>query len=256
MKNGKSFVMGVIALCMLVFMGCASGPRIYDVPVYVMEQMAPADTLTGSNVVVFDLAMGERVLPSRATGSSGGFLANAAILRSYNNLATSNTILSLSDEVLAERQAVFNQIYFANFSELFGGSAASASFSFGSDTPSFNVFRNPTEAIRYQINQAAAQNNADFVIAMVGQMVSADTMNAPTDTAPSTINLEVYLFNRNGDLVALGTSTTLIVGIHHREALFRERYAAILDDAFENINLMLAALGGNGPVSATKLFEQ
>jgi hypothetical protein len=62
------------------------------------------------------------------------------------------------------------------------------------------------------------------------------------------------LFNNNGELVAIGTSKSLGGGIHHREARFIQGYGSLLDDIFENITLMLPALGGDGPLIGTKIF--
>ena len=256
-KNLKS----VFGLCLaiglsIVFIACVSVPRgPIQVQVYTMEKMPTANTLMKKTAVVFDLAMAERVLPKKNRGSSGGPLANAAIHRSYIKLARSEQIINLGNKVLASQQASFIQNYFGKYEELFNAKPVQATFNFDGEIPAFEYFRANTDSVKQKIIEACKTNRTNFAIVMVGQLVNAETMGVPTlDTANSTVKVEVYLFNNLGELLAIGLTETMVVGIHHREEKFIAQYSSLLADAFENIILMLPALGGNGEPTATKEF--
>jgi hypothetical protein len=84
--------MSVLAITGFVFLGlgsATSGP--ITVKTYKMETMPAAGTLQGKNVLLLDLAMAQRKLPTKVQSSGSGLFGiaeNAVVLHTYKKYAT------------------------------------------------------------------------------------------------------------------------------------------------------------------------
>jgi hypothetical protein len=257
-------IMAVTALAVFVVLGLAcatvpTGPQI--IPTYEMVLMPGANTLNGKSAVVFDLAMAEKILPKRAVGTSGGgglvgagiaAAGNAADLKNFTNAATNATWREQENNAVVRKQPALYGAFSKRYTELNTADTVRSTFDFNRVTPTVNYFSKANADIRAKIAAACAQNEADFAVTMVGQIVYAETMNAAPISVPTTVVVEVCLFDKTGALVSQGKTETvsyLTRGTGHVNVL-----NLLLDDAIENIVLMLPALGGNGDKTGTKEY--
>lgn len=238
-----------------------SGPVM--VKAYEMQIMPAKDTLHGKRAVVFDLVMADKVLPTKAVGTSGGgglvgaalsLAGNAADLASFNNSAGSEGWIAQEHEALLKKQPVLFGAFSERYTQLNDAEAVRASFNFGNAKLTTNYFVNADADVKQRIAQICAQRNADFAVAIVGQMRHADTMNAAPITVPTTITAEVCLFDKTGVLVSHGKTETIQYTFRPNAAI--NAYNLLLEDAIENIVLMIPALGGNGQKTGSKAFVQ
>jgi flagellar biosynthesis/type III secretory pathway ATPase len=89
-----------------------------------MVIMSAANTLAGKKAVVFDLAMADKVLPQKATGTDGGgglvgavigAAGNAADLKNFNDAVTSESWLTQEQEALARKQVALFETFNARY---------------------------------------------------------------------------------------------------------------------------------------------
>ncbi|WP_461255449.1 hypothetical protein [Treponema sp. R80B11-R83G3] len=254
---------GALVVFIVLGLACASVPPAAPIIVktYEMQKMSAADTLKGKSAVVFKLAMAAKILPKQAvTRSSGGgglvgaVLAGGANLIDFNNFKesiTSESYLRQQQDILDRRQKVFLETFSARYAELNGAKTTDVAFNF-SGVPTADYFSKANTEIKSKIAEICKENNTDFAITMVGQQVYSETMYTDPISASSTINVEVCLFDKTGTLIAQGQIETVqsTAGTTGDAKNFR----VLLDDAFENIVLMLPALGGNGEKSGKKEF--
>jgi hypothetical protein len=259
-------IIAVTALVVFIVLGlaCASLPQggPLMVKAYEMQTMPAAGTLQGKKVVVFDLAMAEKILPKNAiTRSRGGgglvgaALAGGANLLDFNNFKTgitSESYLRQEQDTLVRRQKVFYDTFSARYTELYGANTIPAAFDFSGMVPTLDYFSKANAETKSKIAAICREKDTDFAISMVGQNVYAETMYTAPVSASSTIMVEVCLFDKTGNLISWGKIETVesTAGITSGA----KNYRILLDDAFENIVLMLPAFGGNGEKSRMKEF--
>jgi hypothetical protein len=261
-------IIAATALVVFMILGLSSatlpkggGPR--TVKAYEMQTMPAPGTLQGKRAVVFDLAMAEKVLPKKAVGTSGGgglvgaalaAAGNAADLSNFNKAATNETWLKQENDAVAKKQPVLYSAFSQRYSELNNANTVRSTFDFSGVTPTTDYFSKANEAVRSKIAAACARNNTDFAVTMAGQIVYAETMNAAPISVPTTIVIEICLFDKTGALVSQGKTETvsyLTRGTGHITVL-----DLLLDDAIENIVLMLPALTGDGSKTGTKEYVE
>jgi hypothetical protein len=224
-----------------------------------MTVMPAPDALQGKKAVVFDLAMAEKVLPKRATGTTGGgglvgaaiaAAGNAADLANFKKAASGESWLEQERAALVKKQPSIYETFAARYTELNNADTVRAAFDFDGLTPAADYFGKVDAALQTKIMAICAESEADFAVTMVGQIVHDETMNAAPISAPTRIIVEVCLFDNTGSLVSRGKVQT--VNILTRPADFITPYNMLLDDACENMVLMLPALDGNGEKIGTK----
>jgi hypothetical protein len=262
-------IIAAAALAVFIVLGLAacasaptsSGPRM--VKTYEMALIPGANTLNGKSAVVFDLVMAEKIMPKRAVGTrSGGGLVgaglsaagNAADLRSFTNAATNATWLEQENNAAVRKQPALYSAFATRYTELNSADTARSTFNLNGVTPTVDYFSKANADIKARIAAACAENETDFAVTMAGQIVYAETMNSAPISVPTTVVVEVCLFDKTGALVSQGKAETvsyLTRGTGHVSVL-----NLLLDDAIENIVLMLPALGGNGEKTGTKGYVQ
>jgi hypothetical protein len=261
-------IIAVTALVVFIVLGLASvtlpqmqgsGPQM--VKTYEMQTMPSAGTLKGKEVVVFDLTMAEKIMPKFAVGTSSDVslvgaaiaaAANAADLKSFTDGATNKTWLEQEANAVVKKQPVLYSAFSNRYTELNTANAVRSTFDFGGVTPTINYFSRANDAIRAKIIAECEKNNADFAVTMVGQIVYAETMNAAPISVPTIIVVEVCLFDKTGALISQGKAETVSYstrGTGHITVL-----NVLLDDAIENVVLMLPALGGDGNKTGSKEY--
>ncbi|MCL1930821.1 MAG: hypothetical protein FWF55_03340 [Treponema sp.] len=260
-------IIAATALVVFIVLGlaCASipqGPLV--VQAYEMALMPGANTLNGKSAVVFDLAMAEKILPKRAVGTSGGgglvgaaisAAGNAADLKSFTDAATSTGWLEQENNVMVKKQPALYGAFSTRYTELNSAGTVRSTFDFNGVTPTVDYFSKANADLRAKIAAACAENETDFAVTMTGQIVYAETMNAAPISVPTTIAVEICLFDKTGTLVSQGNIETVSY-LTRPSAAPMATYRLLLDDATENIVLMLPALGGDGEKNGTKEFVQ
>ena len=251
-------IIAVMAFAVFIVLGLAcatvpqqTGPVI--VQSYEMQIMPNTDTLQGKGAVVFDLAMAEKTMPKNAVGGSSA-IGRAADLRSFTNGATNETWLEQENNAVAKKQTALYSAFSTRYTELNSADTVQSAFNFNGVTPTTDYFSKANADIKTKITTACAENETNFAVTMVGQIVYAQTMNSAPISVPTTVVVEVCLFDNTGTLVSQGkvkTVSYLTRGTGHVNVL-----NLLLDDAIENIVLMLPALGGNGDKNGTKEFVQ
>jgi len=259
-------IIAVTALAVFIVLGlaCATAPTstpARTVKAYEMQIMPASGTLHGKNAIVFDLAMAEKVLPKSATGASGGgglvgagiaAAANAADLKSFTNAATNATWIEQEKSAVAKKQPKLYETFSTSYAELNSADTVRSAFNFSGAMPTVDYFSKTNADISARIASACAESKKDFAVTMVGQIVYAETMNAAPISVPTTVVVEVCVFDKAGTLISRGKTETvsyLTRGTGHIDTL-----NLLLDDAIENIVLMIPALGGNGEKSGTKKY--
>jgi len=257
---------GALVVFIVLGLACATtdtitqnGPEM--VQTYVMQIMPNTSILQGKGAVVFDLAMAEKILPKNAVGAKGGgglvgaalaVSGNAADLKNFTNAATNESWLEQENNAVIKKQPVLYNAFSARYSELNSINTVRSSFNFNGIKPNVDYFSKANTEIKSKITAACAEKKVDFAVSMVGQIVYAETMNAAPISVPTTVVVEVCLFDKSGALVSQGkveTVSYLTRGTGHINVL-----NLLLDDAIENIVLMLPALGGNGNKTGTKEY--
>jgi hypothetical protein len=258
-KKWIPHIIAVTALAVFIALGlaCATAPAgPVKVKTYEMVSMPAAGVLQGKSAVVFDLAMADKVLPKKAVGTSGALAAvgNAADLSNLNKAASAESWLQQERSALAKKQPALYGAFAARYAELNKADTVRAAFDFNGVAPVLDYFSKADAALWAKIAEACAEHEADFAVAMVGQLVHAETMNAAPISAPTEIVVEVCLFDKTGVLVSQGKVQT--VNYLTRPASPITTYNLLLDDAAENMVLMLPALGGSGEKNGTKEYKQ
>ena len=228
-----------------------SGPVI--VKAYEMQITPNAGTLQSKGVVVFDLVMAEKVMPKNAVGGSSA-LGRVADLRSFTNAATNTTWLEQENDAVVKKQPSLYSAFSTRYAELNSAGTVRSTFDLNGVTPTVDYFGKADAGLRARIAAACAENKMDFAVTMAGQIVYAQTMNSAPISVPTTVVVEVCLFDKTGALVSQGkveTVSYLTRGTGHINVL-----NLLLDDAIENIVLMIPALGGDGEKIGTKEFVQ
>jgi hypothetical protein len=257
-------IIAATALVVFIVLGlaCASmpqgGPQI--VKAFEMRQMPATEILQGKKAVVFDLAFAEKILPRRTEGGSSSGLvgmamkasADKASLNNFNEAASSNKQIELEKAAMASKQTRLNKTFGMNYAEMTGAETVHATFDFNGATPALDYFSKANAGIKSKIVAACEENKTDFAITMVNQIAYAEALNisAGGSFVHTVVNVEVCLFDKTGVLTALGIIQT-INGIQKFDMGTRV-YSSLLDDAIENIVLMLPALNGNGDKTVTK----
>jgi len=231
------------------------------VKAYEMKMMPASGILQGKKAVVFNLAMAEKVLPKKASGTSGGgglvgalisAGGNTADLKNFTDAATNKTWLDQENNAVAKKQPKLYEAFTTRYTVLNNANTVQSTFDFNGVTPTIDYFSKANAEIKEKIAVACVKNNVDFAVTMTGQIVYAETMNAAPISVPTTIVVEVCLFDKSGNLVSQGKTETvshLTKGTGYIDIL-----NLLLDDAIENIVLMLPALGGNGEKLGTKEY--
>ena len=243
---------------------CTTVPKgPIKVKTYEMQVMPNANILQGKGVVVFDLAMAEKILPKKATGTTGGggligagiaAGGNAADLKNFTNAATNETWLRQENRAIVAKQPVLYSAFSSRHNQLNNANTVRSSFNFNGVTPTVDYFSKANSESKTKIASACDENEADFAITMVGQIVYAETMNASPISVPTIIVVEVCMFDKTGTLVSQGKAETVSYmtrGTGHITVL-----NMLLDDAIENIVLMLPALGGDGNITGAKEYVE
>ncbi|MDR0720330.1 MAG: hypothetical protein LBF78_11905, partial [Treponema sp.] len=233
------------------------------VTAYAMAVMPAADTLAGKKAVVFDLAMADKVLPKKATGTSGGgglggaligAAGNAADLKNFNDAVTSESWLTQEREALTRKQVTLYEKFNARYTELNEAGTERAVFDFGgvSPTPDYFSVNTGNAGVAAKIAAACEENGADFAVTMIGQVVHGETMQAAPISSSADMRVEVCLFDKTGALAAQGQIVTLAGDVKPASGI--TTFRLFLDDAIEDIILMIPALGGNGDRTVTKEY--
>ncbi|MDR0908157.1 MAG: hypothetical protein LBM77_00170 [Spirochaetaceae bacterium] len=235
----------------------AAGPQI--VQTYAVTQMPPAGTLQGKKAVVFDLLMGPRALPTKATannmgGGLGGLLlgagTNAIAMDVYMDSAKdANTVAS--EQALWDKQAkVLYTAIAAKYTAAFGAETVEAKFDIGSATMSLDFIEQNSDLLNSQISKACADNAADVALVMFGYMENGDFV-AAQDSAPAKIMISVLLTDKDGNVFAAGKADSVSYMMKSYEKFV---YNNLLTDVSANVVSMIPALGGNGEAVGTKEF--
>jgi len=255
---------GAFVVFIVLGLACAtapSGPKL--VKTYEMQIMPSTGISQGKGAVVFDLAMAEKILPKKAIGTNGGgglvglaiaAAGNAADLKNFTDAATSVTWLEDENNALSKKQPKLNEDFSTRYNELNNVNTASSSFNFNGVKPTVDYFSKSNADIKAKITAVCAEKKVDYAVTMVGQIVHAETMNAAPISVPTTFIVEVCLFDKVGTLVSQGkveTVTYMTTGRNHMTV-----FNVLLDDAIENIVLMLPALGGNGNKIGSKEYVE
>lgn len=251
-KKWMPHIIAVMALAVFIILGLASatttGPIM--VPTYEMQVMPNAGILQGKGAVVFDLAMAEKIMPKRAVGGSTA-IGRAADLRSFTNAATNVSWIEQENDAIAKKQPALYEAFSLKYNQLNSADTVRSSFNF-SGKPTVDYFSKANAEIKARIAAICEENEMDFAVTMVGQIVYAERMNSAPISVPTTVVVEVCLFDKTGTLISQGkvqTVSYLTRGTGHVTVL-----NLLLDDAIENIVLMLPALGGNGNKTGTKEY--
>ncbi|MDR0683807.1 MAG: hypothetical protein LBF83_01580 [Spirochaetaceae bacterium] len=261
--GGWAVLLCVIAGCLSVDMSqvMAKYQQNKTVTAYEMVVMPAANTLAGKKAVVFDLEMADKVLPKTATGTSGGgglfgaalgAAGNAADLKNFNDAVTSESWLTQEREALARKQAALSEGFNARYTELNGAGTERAAFDFGGASPTLDYFSKGDAGIAAKIAAACEAAGADYAVTMVGQIVYQETMQAAPIAAAAELRVEVCLFDKTGAPAAQGKIVTLSGQVKPASGI--TTFRLFLDDAIEDIILMLPALGGNGDRTGTKAY--
>jgi hypothetical protein len=270
-KKMSPHIIAAGAFVVFIVLGLASGAMTMPsitlpsssemVKTYEMQIMPNTGILQGKGAVVFDLAMAEKILPKYAEGTSGGgglvgaaigAAGNAADLKNFINAATNSTWVEQENNAVSKKQPKLYEAFSKRYGELSGVNTVRSSFNFNNVTPTVDYFSKANTEIKSKIAAVCAEKKVDFAVTMVGQIVYAETMNAAPISVPTTIIVEVCLFDKSGTLVSQGKVETVSYstkGTGHINVL-----NVLLDDAIENIVLMLPALGGNGNKTGTKEY--
>ena len=258
---------GAFVVFIVLGLACASAPAsapattTQKVKAFEMRQIPDAGILQGKNTVVFDLTFAEKILPKRTEGGSSSGLVGMAIkaaadkasLNNFNEAARSSKQIEMEKAAMASKQTELNKAFGTRYVDLTGGKTLHITFN--GVTPSLDYFSKADAGIKSKIVAACTENKTDFAITMVNQIAYAEALNisAGGSFVLTTVNVEVCLFDKTGALMAIGNIQT-INGIQKFDMGTRV-YRSLLDDAFENIVLMIPALNGNGDKIVTKEFK-
>lgn len=262
MKKKTVFIGGISMLLVagFLFAGCVS-LRPQMITIYTMSMMPDAGTLRGKSAVVLDMAMAEKILPKRAkakniggglVGLALGAAAGVADSRTFINEAGSDWWIEQENAAIAGKQPALFSSVASRYSGSFNASAARAAFYFGGVTPEYNFFSEADSYIRSSIAVICEEKDVDYAITMIGQIRYAEAIDLAPISAQTILVVQVCLFDRNGTLVSVGDMQT-VEGTTYRGSHV-STLNMLLDDAIENIALMIPSLGGDGEVTGKKQY--
>jgi hypothetical protein len=251
-----------VLLCsLMLFAACVSLSGSTEVQTYEMQLMPGSNSLQGKKAVVFDIALAEKILPQSAAGTDGGggllglaiaAGANAIDLSNFKKSATNETWLKQETDAFARKQESLYSAFSARYAELNAAETVRSSFNFNGAAPTLDYFSNASADSKAKIAAACAENGADFAVTMIAQIVYAETLITGPISAPTTIVVEICLFDKSGTLVSQGKTETVSYSTSGRGP--NPVINLLIDDASENIVLMLPALGGNGEKIGSKEY--
>ena len=243
-KKRMPYVITAVSLVILVVMGCVAAPP--PGPYRITTQPVAEGTLQGKKAVIYNIRMVERDGASRQEGGrSGGLLgvlqvgAGIASVVRYNNSAKRFDEANAAD--LNETLKVFNAIISTTWQKAYNAETVQAVYNFDRTTPRLDFFTRPNAAIKSEIANICAQNNAEFAVTIMQQITHGYFFEGAIgtgNTAVTHISAQICVFNKNGDIII-----SALAKLPHTAASMHYGYRLKANDAEEYAKLYLDGLG-------------
>jgi hypothetical protein len=248
MMNEKRlpYVIMAISLVFSIVLGaCASIPQG---PYYISTKPVEGGTLQGKKTVIFNIETVERGVASRQDSGKGGGLSGLikigtgiASVVSYNNSGKKFDEANAAD--LKETFKVFDALIASTWQRAYNAETVQAAYNFGSSTPKLDFFTKPKEAIKREIANVCAQNNAEFAVTIMQQITHGYLIEGVMgigNTAITHISAQICVYDKNGDVMisALAKLPNVSAGMDYGYKLTANNakdYEQLYFDSLKNI---------------------
>ena len=282
MKKEKKWTPHIIAasaLAVFIVLGlaCATLPPQEGTSTYLINRnpvAKEAGFLNGKKAVIFNIKMADRGAAVANTKSDGnalnifqaiGNVARIARAVSFNNTAKKFDKENEAD--LKEALSMCDGIIAAAWKEAYEAETVQAEYDFGKTNPKLNHFNKPNNALKKNIADICAANNAEYAVTIIqqidhGYLDEGSFVGTRKMAAVTLIVAEICVFDKSGNIAISATAKLpslesnvtssvqygLIIGPNNAE-----QYAELYVKSFENI---LAAILAFDTTSADFSMEE
>jgi hypothetical protein len=188
-----------IALTFGLLVGCAGTPEV----------RAGAELLSGKTAVILPLTVAERVKAKDTTTTITGIgrlLAVAAVVDDYAK--DIDELVERNSEAIAAKSDASYAAFIAAYNAAYNSTPSKVSFDFGKKTPDVSFFAKPSKDTAAKIAQLCADNNAEYAIALLYQLVDGPVVTVLTTGDTTSINLCLVVLDKTGAVVSTSYATS------------------------------------------------
>jgi hypothetical protein len=260
-------------------LACATLPPQEGTSTYLINRnpvAKEAGYLNGKKAVIFNIKMADRgaaVANTKSAGSSGNPYANLNIFQAIGNVARIARAVSFNNTAkkfdkeneadLKESLSVCDGIIAALWKEAYEAETVQAEYDFGRTNPKLNHFNKPNNALKKDIADICAANNAEYAVTIMqqidhGYLDEGSFVGTRKMAAITFIVAEIVVFDKSGNIAISATAKLPSLASNVEYGLIispndAEQHAELYVKNFENI---LAAILAFDTTSADFSMEE
>ena len=230
-RRMNGIVGGIAVVIMAVIMVSCATVKAEPLRDYYVNWIKEQGTLIGKKAVILNIEMPER------TPAKGGesFLTDFQ----FNNNA--RWVKKDVEALQIEQQMVLTKILTEAYITTFNAEVINADFPYGDENPTLQYFTKPSAETKEKIVFICTSNEADFIIAPVAQIITHDRTGDGYHRFTD-ITTSLAIFNKDGEMIATGSSHTPSGRIRFHAQLQVEGLREVFETAGENLQELIFAL--------------